>query len=41
VPASRLDQIDEEVQTEVREAVDFALAAPYPEPSEVTDDVYA
>jgi pyruvate dehydrogenase E1 component alpha subunit len=39
--ASRLDQIDEEVQAEVRVAVDFALEAPFPEPSEVTEDVYA
>jgi pyruvate dehydrogenase E1 component alpha subunit len=39
--ASRLDQIDEEVQAEVRVAVDFALNAPFPEPSEVTEDVYA
>jgi len=40
-PASRLDQIDEEVQAQVRAAVEFALEAPFPEPSEVTEDVYA
>jgi acetoin:2,6-dichlorophenolindophenol oxidoreductase subunit alpha len=40
-PASRLDQIDEEVQAEVRAAVEFALNAPFPEPGEVTEDVYA
>ncbi len=40
-PASRLDQVDEEVQAEVREAIAFAIEAPYPEPSEVTEDVYA
>lgn len=37
----RLDGIDEEVQTEVRAAVELALSAPYPDPSEVTEDVYA
>jgi pyruvate dehydrogenase E1 component alpha subunit len=39
--ASRLDQIDEEVQAEVRSAVEFALNAPFPGPGEVTEDVYA
>jgi acetoin:2,6-dichlorophenolindophenol oxidoreductase subunit alpha len=41
VSASRLDQLEEEVLTEVKEAVEFALEAPYPRPEEVTDDVYA
>jgi pyruvate dehydrogenase E1 component alpha subunit len=41
VTASRLDEVDEEVLTEVREAVAYALDAPYPAPEEVTDDVYA
>jgi TPP-dependent pyruvate/acetoin dehydrogenase alpha subunit len=40
-PASRLDQIDEDVQAQVRSAVEFALEAPFPAPSEVTEDVYA
>ena len=40
-PPSRLDQIDEEVQSQVRAAVEFALNAPYPELSEVTEHVYA
>jgi pyruvate dehydrogenase E1 component alpha subunit len=40
-PASRLDQIDEEVQGQVRSALQFAIEAPYPEPDEVTEDVYA
>jgi pyruvate dehydrogenase E1 component alpha subunit len=40
-PASRLDQIDEEVQAQVRAAVEFALNAPFPELSEVTEHVYA
>jgi pyruvate dehydrogenase E1 component alpha subunit len=39
--ASRLDQIDEEVQSQVRAAVEFAISAPYPDPSEVTEHVYA
>jgi pyruvate dehydrogenase E1 component alpha subunit len=40
-PASRLDQLDEEIQAEVRAAVSFALEAPFPKPEEVTEDVYA
>ena len=40
-PVSTLDRIDEEVQDQVRSALAFALEAPYPEPSEVTEDVYA
>jgi pyruvate dehydrogenase E1 component alpha subunit len=40
-PASRLDQIDEEVQAQVRAAVAFALETPYPRPEEVTENVYA
>jgi pyruvate dehydrogenase E1 component alpha subunit len=40
-PASRLDQLDEEIQAEVRAAVSFALDAPFPKPEEVTEDVYA
>jgi acetoin:2,6-dichlorophenolindophenol oxidoreductase subunit alpha len=41
VSASRLDQLEEEIQTEVKEAVEYALEAPYPQPGEVTEDVYA
>jgi acetoin:2,6-dichlorophenolindophenol oxidoreductase subunit alpha len=41
VSASRLDQLEEEVQTEVKVAVEYALEAPYPQPGEVTKDVYA
>jgi len=41
VPASRLDQLEEEIQTEVKVAVEYALQAPYPQPEEVTEDVYA
>jgi pyruvate dehydrogenase E1 component alpha subunit len=41
VAASLLDRLEEEVLTEVKAAVEFALQAPYPKPEEVTDDVYA
>jgi len=37
---AELDAIRNEVDAEVREGVDFALEAPYPDPSEVTEDVY-
>jgi pyruvate dehydrogenase E1 component alpha subunit len=36
-----LERIEEEVRTEIQEGVQFALAAPYPAPEEVTTDVYA
>jgi pyruvate dehydrogenase E1 component alpha subunit len=36
-----LDQIDAEVKSEIENAVQFALDAPYPDVSEVTEDVYA
>jgi pyruvate dehydrogenase E1 component alpha subunit len=36
-----LERIDEEIRTEVKAGVDFALEAPYPEVSEVSEDVYA
>ncbi|HTX92532.1 MAG TPA: thiamine pyrophosphate-dependent dehydrogenase E1 component subunit alpha [Anaerolineales bacterium] len=36
-----LDRIEAEVQNEVDSGVQFAIDAPYPEPSEVTEDVYA
>ena len=36
-----LDQIENEIATHIKEAVDFALNAPYPEPGEVGQDVYA
>jgi len=35
-----LDQIDQELFDEVAEAVDYALAAPIPDPSELLTDVY-
>jgi pyruvate dehydrogenase E1 component alpha subunit len=40
-PASKLDQIEEEVQSQIRAAVEFALNAPYPDPKGVTEHVYA
>jgi TPP-dependent pyruvate/acetoin dehydrogenase alpha subunit len=39
--ASALAQIDAEIRDEMKRAVDFALASPYPDPSEVEQDVYA
>ncbi len=36
-----LHQIEQEVRTEMQAAADLAKAAPYPEPSEVSQDVYA
>jgi TPP-dependent pyruvate/acetoin dehydrogenase alpha subunit len=41
VDPARLERIQEEVMTEVRRGVDFALEAPYPDPSEVSQHVYA
>ena len=38
---AQLAAIDAEVETEMKKAVEFAIAAPYPKPSEVGDDVYA
>ena len=38
---SALKQIDEEARAEIEEAVRFALEAPYPDPSEVSEDVFA
>ena len=39
--ATVFDRIEEELRTEIQEGVSFALEAPYPEPDEVTTDVYA
>lgn len=39
--ASALAQIQSELQREMKKAVDFAVAAPYPSVSEVHEDVYA
>jgi len=36
-----LDRLDEEVATAIKAGVEFALEAPYPDPSEVYEDVYA
>ena len=38
---SDLDKIELEVQTEIEDAVQFALDAPYPKPEEVKKHVYA
>jgi acetoin:2,6-dichlorophenolindophenol oxidoreductase subunit alpha len=39
--AAGLEEIEREVRAEVAAGLQFALAAPYPDPSEVTEDVYA
>jgi len=39
--AVALDQIHDEVKVEIDSAVQFALAAPYPSPDKVDQDVYA
>ena len=38
---AQLDQIQAEVKSEVEKAVQFAIAAPYPTPDKVNQDVYA
>jgi acetoin:2,6-dichlorophenolindophenol oxidoreductase subunit alpha len=40
VSASILDEIEQRVADEIRLGLDFALKAPYPNPSEVTKNVY-
>ena len=39
--ASELDAIEAEVKQQVEAAVEFAKKSPYPDPSEVTTDVYS
>jgi len=39
--AAALDQIQAELESEMKKAVDFAVAAPYPTVDEVAEDVYA
>ena len=39
--AEALAAIDAELKAEMKKAVDFAIAAPYPDPDEVGEDVYA
>ncbi len=41
IDASAFNQIEQRVRTEVEAGVQFALNAPYPDPSEVDQDVYA
>src|SRR5260370_42336321 len=36
-----LDRIQEEIETQMKKAVEFAIAAPYPTVDEVGEDVYA
>lgn len=39
--ASELDEIEESVKVEIEAAVEFAKNSPYPEPDQVTTDVYS
>jgi pyruvate dehydrogenase E1 component alpha subunit len=39
--AAALEQIQSELELEMKKAVEFAVAAPYPAVSEVDEDVYA
>src|ERR1700677_475599 len=39
--AAALDQVQAELESEMKKAVEFAIAAPYPTVDEVTEDVYA
>jgi pyruvate dehydrogenase E1 component alpha subunit len=39
--AAKLAQIESEVRAEIQAAVEFAIAAPYPDPGEAEQDVYA
>jgi pyruvate dehydrogenase E1 component alpha subunit len=38
---SALDQVRSELEAEMKKAVDFAVASPYPTVDEVGEDVYA
>jgi TPP-dependent pyruvate/acetoin dehydrogenase alpha subunit len=39
--AAALDQMRSELEEEMKKAVEFAIASPYPSPDKVTEDVYA
>ena len=41
VDSATLDRVSAEAKTEIEKAVEFAVAAPYPKPEEVEQDVYA
>jgi TPP-dependent pyruvate/acetoin dehydrogenase alpha subunit len=41
VEPSKLERVDSELRTKMEHAVAFATAAPYPDPAEVSEDVYA
>src|SRR5271169_6596546 len=38
---SALDRMQKEIESEIKKAVEFAIAAPYPSPDDVEQDVYA
>ena len=39
--AAEIDALEEAVKAEIEEAVTFARESPYPDPSEVWEDMYA
>ena len=39
--AATLEQVEKELEAEMKKAVEFAIAAPYPKAEEVDEDVYA
>ena len=39
--AAELERVEQGVRAEITAGLQFALEAPYPDPSEVTEDVYA
>jgi len=41
VDTETFDRIAADVKTEVEKGVEYALAAPYPSPEQVTEDVYS
>lgn len=38
---TEIDKIEKDVMIEIKEATEFAIASPFPEPKEATEDVYA
>ena len=41
IGGARMEQLDERIHVEVDAALEFALAGDYPDPTELTADVYA
>ncbi|MHB8276838.1 MAG: thiamine pyrophosphate-dependent dehydrogenase E1 component subunit alpha [Candidatus Humimicrobiaceae bacterium] len=41
ITLSEIDKIEKDVMIQIKEATEFAIASPFPEPKEATEDVYA